>query len=107
MCTKVNAEFVLASMLSTRETVTFSDLKEYTDRVYSDLKERNLFLDVSCGSVYAAIQGSPDAFDCRGEDVFSKAANPGFFFQETFILDHLGRSLDSETKKHIYDLARR
>ena len=106
MCTKVDAEFVLASMLSNRETVTFSDLEQYSEKVYSHLKEKSLFLDISCSSVYAAIQGSPDAFRCTEEDLFSKADSPGRFFDEVFILDHLGRSLDSETRRGIYDLAR-
>lgn len=106
MCTKVDAEFVLASLLSNRETVSFSDLKEYGDKIYSCLQERNLFLDISCSSVYAAIQGSPDAFHCEGEGVFSKADNPRGFFEEPFILDHLGRSLDGDIRRSIYELAR-
>jgi hypothetical protein len=106
MCTTVDAEFILASMLSSRETVTFSDLQDYTDKVYSHLRGQNVFLDISCHSVYAAIQGSPDAFQCNEEDAFCKSDNPGRFFEEAFILDHLGRFLDRDTRRGIYDLAR-
>ena len=105
MSIKINTEFFLACMLRNRDTVTSHDINKYADKVYSHLKGKHLILDICRGSIYGAIQGSPDVFCLKEEGVISKRDNSDKYFEKTFILEHLGRSLDDGIRNDVFDLA--
>jgi hypothetical protein len=96
MCTVINADYLLATILSDKKSVSFGSLKEIQNKIQA--RVRNVVVDISSPAVQAALKYYPEIFE-KNEDSITKAADADKYLTTKYLDNEFTSSVSVEIHK--------
>ena len=82
MCTLVDADYLLATILSGTERVPFALLRDIQRKI--EATTDNVVVDISSPAIYAALEYYPEIFQ-REDDAIAKVATAGEYLSSDYM----------------------
>jgi hypothetical protein len=82
MCTIIHADYLLATILSTRKSISFSSLRKVQAAIRDS--DSNVVVDISSPAVHAALEYYPQIFE-KKDDSIARAADANEYLSSKYL----------------------
>ncbi len=82
MCTVLNADYLLATILSTKKSVSFCSLWDVRSMIHANVQ--NVVVDISSPAVHAALHYYPEIFE-KKKDSIARAADAEKYLSSKYL----------------------